>query len=60
MSGMAKDFFNENKELYWYAHDQYGENPGRAPRYAPHMASVMFEPFIKDRTVAHTDGKGPS
>lgn len=42
------DFFNENRELYWYAHDTHGESPAKAPMYAPHMAGVMFEPFTKN------------
>lgn len=46
---MADDFFNENRDLFWYGHDSFGENPQKAPRYAPHMASTMFEPYVKPR-----------
>jgi len=44
---MADNFFNENKELYWYAHDD--SEPGEAKMYAPHMAGTMFEPFTKQK-----------
>lgn len=42
------DFFNEHRELYWYAHDSHGDNPAKAPMYAPHMAGTMFEPYTKN------------
>jgi hypothetical protein len=41
-------FFDDDRELEWYAFDDHGDDPSRAPRYAPHMASVMFEPFVKN------------
>jgi hypothetical protein len=52
---MSSDFAKENPDLFWHLHDSFtnkdtGERDRGAPQYAHHMASTMFEPYVKSKS----------